>query len=140
MKLVLSMACEQARVRPDGKVDVQGIFNELAAPGFPASQDRMTVVFVVEWEAAEAGHKPLRAELVDPDGEIVLVIKGHTEVQPRRNGGGPAHTRLIMPLEEVVFPREGRYRFRLTAGGTAVDAFSLFVHELEGAHANMDPG
>lgn len=129
MKLVLSLACEHADVRPDGKVDVTGIFNELSAPGFPASQDQMTVVFVVEWADGESGKQQLRAELMDETGQTVLTIKGHTLVEPRAAGAGLAHTRLIMPLEDVVFPQAGRYRFRLTAGGETSDAFSLYLHE-----------
>lgn len=128
MNLVLSLACEQAGIRPDGKLDVTGVFNELSAPGFPAAQDSMTVVFVVEWADEERGKQPLRADLLDEDGRTVLTIKGHTQVEPREDGA-PPHTRLVMPLENVVFPQAGRYRFRLTAGGASADAFSIYLHE-----------
>ena len=133
MKLVLSLACEHADVRPDGKVDVTGIFNELSAPGFPASQDQMTVVFVVEWSGGETGKQQLRADLMDETGQTVLTIKGHTIVEGRPDGAGMAHTRLIMPLKDVVFPQPGRYRFRLTAGSETADAFSLYLHEHDAA-------
>lgn len=132
MNLVLSLACEQAGTRPDGKLDVTGIFNELSAPGFPAAQDHMTVVFVLEWSGEERGKQALRADLLDEGGRTVLTIKGHTQVEPREDGA-PAHTRLVMPLENVVFPEPGRYRFRLTAGDTATEAFSIFLHQHEGA-------
>jgi hypothetical protein len=62
MILRLSAVCESAHERPDGRLDLSGIFNDLSAPGFPAMQERMTVVFVVEWEpdegraAAARGH------------------------------------------------------------------------------------
>lgn len=132
MNLVLSLACEQAEARPDGKLDITGIFNELSAPGFPAAQDRMTVVFIVEWSAEETGKQPLRADLLDESGRTVLTIKGHTQVEPRGDGA-PAHTRLIMPLEDVRFPEPGRYRFRFTAGGAAAEAFSIYLHHHEPA-------
>jgi hypothetical protein len=32
-----------------------------------------------------------------------------------------------MPLEKVVFPKPGRYRFELVAGGDVADACSFFV-------------
>lgn len=129
MELILSLACEQAQTRPDGKLDVQGIFNALAAPGFPATQERMMVVFVVEWKEGEAGRKALKADLLDPDGKPVLTIQGHTDVKPAVDGGGPSHTRLIMPVENIVFPAAGRYRFRLQAGEDSSEAFSLFLNE-----------
>ena len=67
MRLILSLACDDAELRPDGKLDIQGVFNELNAPGFPAAQDRMTVVFVMEWERDVSGSVPFRADLVDED-------------------------------------------------------------------------
>lgn len=127
MELILALACDDARVRPDGKLDVIGVFNELSAPGFPASQERMTVVFVVEWASEDAGRRPLRADLLDQAGAHVLTIEGHTEVDDREAGRAPAQTRLIMPLENVIFPHAGRYHFELRSGEEVRPAFSLFV-------------
>ncbi|HUG00361.1 MAG TPA: hypothetical protein VML95_00720 [Longimicrobiales bacterium] len=132
MRLVLALACENAQVRPDGRLDVEGVFNQLAAPGFPAAQDRMTAVFVMEWTKGEAGRQPLRADLVEASsGKTVLTIQGHTDVDAAASGP-PAHTRLVMPLENVVFPAEGRYDFQLTAGGERGSAFSIFVSGVPG--------
>ena len=127
MILRLSAVCETARERPDGRLDLSGIFNDLSAPGFPAMQERMTVVFVVEWEAEETGDLPLRADMIDESGRKLLTIQGHTQVDARGPDRSPPQTRLIMPLEKVVFPRPGRYRFELVAGGDAADACSFFV-------------
>ena len=129
MELVLSVVCEAAMERPDGKLDLRGVFNELSAPGFPALQDRMTAVFVVEWEADEAGRQPLRADLVDGDGKRVLTIQGHTEVSARSGDGPPPQTRLVMPMERVVFPHAGRFTFELIAGGDTVRACSIHLVE-----------
>lgn len=127
MELILSLACEEARQRPDGRLDFVGVFDELRAPGFPAAQDRMTVVFILEWPPEQRGRRQLRADLVDADDRKVLTIDGHTDVN-----GGPGsrpRTQLIMPLDRVIFPHEGEYRFILTAGGSSVRAFSLYVTE-----------
>ena len=128
MELILSLACEDARVRPDGRLDVVGVFDELSAPGFPAAQDRMTVVFVMQWSPAQEGRQEFRADLVAADGTRVLTIDGHTDVSGPE-GARPPRTRLVMPLERVVFPHPGEYTFRLTAGGETVPAFSLFLSE-----------
>ncbi|HEX7090664.1 MAG TPA: hypothetical protein VF192_11060 [Longimicrobiales bacterium] len=127
MDLILALACDDARVRPDGKLDIFGVFNELSAPGFPAAQERMTVVFVLQWERHESGRIPLRADLVDEAGRVLLTIQGHTDVDARGHDRAPAQTRVVLPLEEVVFPAPGSYRFELRAGNTTHRAFSLFV-------------
>jgi hypothetical protein len=126
MRLLLSLACEDARARPDGRLDITGIFDELQAPGFPAVQDRMTVVFIMEWSGAEQGRREFRADLVDAGGRKVLTIEGHTDVTARQ-GGRPPRTQLMMPLERVIFPEPGEYRFILDVEGSETPAFSLRV-------------
>lgn len=129
MQLVLALACDHAEVRPDGKLDVQGIFNELNAPGFPAAQDSMTVVFVLEWERDETGTHELRADLMDQNDRMVLTIQGHTEVPERTLEQHPPQTRLILKLDRVIFPAAGSYRFRLRAGQQTLDALPIHVVE-----------
>jgi hypothetical protein len=119
--------CEEVRERQDGRMDIMGVFNELAAPGFPAAQDRMTVVLVLEWEAEEAGEQPIRADLVDADGEKILTIQGHTDVDRRQPGQAPPQTRLVLPLEEIVFPHPGEYHFEVLAGDTVASTASLYL-------------
>lgn len=132
MQLTLSVVCDGATERPDGRLDITGIFDRLSAPGFPAMQERMTAVFVIEWQADETGRQPLRADLVDENGRKVLTIEGHTDVMAPSPGGSRARTRLIMPLERVVFPQAGRYHFVLAAGTGAHDAAAIHVtHEPE---------
>jgi hypothetical protein len=130
MELILALLCEEARERPDGRLDFLGVFDELAAPGFPAKQDRLVAVFILEWSPAEAGQQPLRADLVTPAGDRVLSIQGHTDVALGVTGGPAPRTRLVMPLEEVPFPVPGRYRFRIEAGGRTVEACPLTLRQL----------
>lgn len=131
MDLILSLACEFARARPDGRLDIRGAFHELQAPGFPAAQDRLTVVFVMEWSSGEEGRHAFTADLVDDDDRKVLTIEGHTDVDRRpehdTEGRAPPQTRLVMELERVVFPHPGRYRFVLRLGEETREAFALFV-------------
>jgi len=131
MELTFAAACEDARARPDGKLDLSGIFNELTAPGFPAVQDRLTVVFVLSWDATDSGEVRLRADLNDDEGQTVLSIEGHTDVTPAPPGRPPAQTRLVLPLEEVVFPHAGRYTFEVQAGDRRFRSFSLYVSAVD---------
>lgn len=128
MELLLALACEDARTRPDGRLDFIGVFDELNAPGFPAAQDRMTVVFIMAWLEGQEGRQEFTADLIDADDRKVLTIEGHTDVTAGHGSGRPK-TQLIMPLERVVFPHEGEYRFVLTVDHTTTTAFSLLVAE-----------
>lgn len=126
MEIALATICDEARERPDGKLDLVGVFNELRAPGFPALQDRMTVVLTIAWNDGESGRMPIRADLIDEDEQLILTIQGHTDVPPAEAGVWP-HTRIVMPLENVVFPHPGRYWFRMSAGEAVRPACYLYI-------------
>lgn len=117
MKLLYALLCEHAHDRHDGRLDVHGIFHQLYAPGFPASQDTLTLAMAVEWEPGEQGKIEFSVELVDPSRSPVLSITGHTDVGEQLPLQGPPQTRLVMPLENVMFPSEGTYTFDLVVNG-----------------------
>lgn len=129
MNLLLALVCDDARPNPEGKLDVHGVFNDLFAPGFPAKQDRMVLVLVVEWDREDEGRHAFRLDLVDPDGRPNLTVDGHTDVDRRPPDRPPGRTRLIMPLEDVVFPRPGPYRFRVRVKGRELQGPTLHLME-----------
>ena len=131
MELQLGFFCDAAQETPEGKLDVQGVFHDLFAPGFPAMQERMVLVMVLDWDRNDRGHYNLKAELVAPDGTVVLTVDGHSEVDPRPAGRPPARTRLVMPLEKAVFPTAGRYHLRVIVKGRRFRGPSLHLVDLE---------
>jgi hypothetical protein len=132
MKVLYALVCEHAHERPDGRLDVHGVFHQLYAPGFPAQQDRMTLAVAVEWEESERGKIEFSIELVDPSRAPALSITGHTEVAERQPFQGPPQTRAILPLDGAVFPTEGTYVFELVVNGERTRLTPL--------HLIKDPG
>ncbi len=116
MKVLYGVVCEEAGERHDGRVDVHGIFQQLYAPGFPARQDVLTLALAIEWEPHERGQIDFSIDLLDPSASPALTISGHTEVGEQEAQQGPPQTRLLMPLQGVVFPAEGTYVFELKVG------------------------
>jgi hypothetical protein len=127
VKLLLALLCDDAKVTADGKLDMHGVFNDLYAPGFPARQDRVVLVLVVEWDPEDHGRFQFRVDLVAPDGKPSLTVNGHTDVDARPAGRPPARTRLIMPLETVIFPVAGAYRFRIRVKGVEHEGPTLYL-------------
>jgi hypothetical protein len=117
VKVLYALLCEDASMRPDGRVDLNGVFHHLFAPGFPARQDKMTLVVAMEWNADEAGRVDFKIDLLDPASAPVGTINGHTEVGTPRPMEPPQQTRLVMGLDDVVFPSEGTYQFEMSVGG-----------------------
>jgi hypothetical protein len=137
MHVQLALVCDDARMRPDGKMDVEGVFNDLVAPGFPAKQERMVLVTTIEWDRGDEGRNKFRVDLVGPDGRPSVTVDGETEVDLRPADRPPPRTRLIMPLETVIFPRAGKYTFEIRVKGKKLRGPSIFVMEGEPA---VDPG
>lgn len=136
MEVQLAVLCDHARVSPEGKLDIQGIFNELSAPGFPAKQDEMVLVVAVEWGRSDQGRYKFRVDLISPEDKPVLTVEGHTDVDLRGDDRPPARTRLVMPLKEVIFPVPGRYRFAIRVKGKDVGGPSLYLSSASEPAAN----
>ena len=133
MDLVLALVCDEARVDSEGKLHVQGAFNDLYAPGFPAKQERMVLVLVLEWDRADHGRYQFVVDLVGPGGTPSLTLRGHSDVDARSGDRPPARTRLLMPLENVVFPEPGPYRFKIRMKGRELEGPAVHVVRSEPA-------
>jgi hypothetical protein len=129
MQLLLALVCVDAGLNSEGKLDVHGVFNDLYAPGFPARQDQMVLVLVVEWDREDEGRFRFRVDLEDEAGKPTLSVEGYSDVDRRPVDRPPPRTRLIMPLEEVVFPRPGPYTFRIKMKGQTFTGPSLYLIE-----------
>jgi len=127
MKLRFAAVCEDARPTPDGRLDVHGVYHDLSAPGFPARQDRLVLVLVLEWDRADHGRYLFKADLEDEAGNVSLTVEGETEVHRPLPGSPPARSQLIMPVEDVVFPRAGQYAFRIKVKGQTLEGPSLYL-------------
>jgi len=119
--------CTDAGTEQDGKLSIHGIFNELNAPNFPARQDRMVLVGIVEWQRDLQGRIPFTVDLTDPEGMTIFSIEGHTDVEARPQSKAPAKTQLILPLKNVMFPAPGRYRVRININGTELAGPSMHL-------------
>ena len=127
MHLRFSAICEDARTTPDGKIDLHGVYHDLAAPGFPARQDRLVLVLVLEWDRDDHGRFLFKADLEDASGKPSLTVEGETEVHRPHPDHPPARSQLIMPLEDVVFPRAGQYAFRVKVKGQTLEGPSVYL-------------
>jgi hypothetical protein len=119
--------CTDAGAGPDGKLNIHGIYSELRAPGFPARQDKMVLVGILEWQRDLQGRIPFTVDLIDPEGKAIFSIEGHTDVEARPKSKAPAKTQLILPLKNVLFPAPGHYRVRININGSELEGPSMHL-------------
>lgn len=140
MELQLALVCDDARTTPEGKLDVHGVFNDLYAPGFPAKQQHMVLVLTLEWDRGDVGRMMFKVELTDPSGRPTLTVEGQSDVDIRPADRPPARTRLILPLEEVIFPQAGRYQFKIKVKGRDYPGPALYLVDTSEAPEGSVPG
>ena len=126
METVL-LFCHRAETDAEGRLSLTGVFHELYAPDFPASQDRAVLAGSIEWSRAEAGRKTFRIDLNDPDGDSIYTIEGHSDVDERSDDRAPARTQLILPLNNLVFGAPGRYRVEVAIDDRKIAGPSLHL-------------
>ena len=119
--------CTHAGTGSDGKLSIHGIISELRAPDFPARQDKLVLVGIVEWQRDLEGRIPFAVNLNDPDGMAIFSVEGHTVVESRSPSRAPAKTHLILPLENVMFPAPGHYRVQIDINGTEIAGPSMHL-------------
>jgi hypothetical protein len=119
--------CQHADTNDDGQLNLQGIFNELYAPGFPARQDHLIIAGIIEWDKQQEGKIPFEIHLTDDQGKSIFTIEGHSEVDARTQSQPPAKTQLLMPVEKIVFPEPGAYRALCLIAGEKFSGPSLYL-------------
>jgi hypothetical protein len=119
--------CEHAATRSDGKLTVEGIYNELYAPSFPAKQDQILLAGIIEWDRDIKGNQPFTIHLLDPEAKPIFTIEGHTEVDERPDERPPAKTHLIFPLENLIFTDPGQYQVRIDLLGQQISGPPLHL-------------
>jgi hypothetical protein len=127
VKILYVLLCENASEHSDERLDASGVFRRLYAPGFPA-EHQATLVVAVEWDGDESGDQEFRIDMLDPSRSPLLTASGHTTVPAERDPGGPPPlSRLVLPIERMVFPAPGRYEFEVTVAGETVSASPLYL-------------
>ena len=124
-----ALICGDARLSHDGKLELSGVFNELYAPAFPATQAHIVLVAMLVWDAGEQGKLLFTIDLVGPSKKSVFTVEGSTDVPERAAGAPPPKTQLVLPLHNIMFPVAGRYRFAFQIGATRTIGPSLFLCE-----------
>ena len=64
-----------------------------------------------------------------PGYGAAITVEGETEVHMPSPNHPPARSQLIMPLENVVFPKAGQYQFKVRVKGQTFDGPSLYLME-----------
>jgi hypothetical protein len=116
MKIPMALLADEANVSQEGKLNVLGVFDRIAAPSFPVVHPKLVFVFRVQAEFADMGPPvAVRVRLVDEDGAVLFEASGELAPPPVEPGQF-ATANQIFSLVGVQFPSPGIYKFLVSVG------------------------
>lgn len=112
----MAVLADEANVSQEGKLNLMGIFDRIAAVEFPVSHPKLVFAFRVEAEFADSGRLfPIRVTMEDEDGDVLFEAAGELMAPPVAPGEYSTANQLFA-LVGVQFPRAGMYRFVVRLG------------------------
>lgn len=130
----MAVLADEANVSQEGKLNLMGIFDRIAAADFPVIHPKMVFAFRVEAEYGDAGRTfPVRVSMEDEDGTVLFQAEGEL-MAPSVPAGEFSTANQIFALVGVQFPTPGVYRFLVRVGDGARAEAPFLVQ-----HAARDP-
>lgn len=131
MDVTLAVLADFASVSADGKLNIMGIFDEVAPASFPAQILSTYLVAHYEADVTEVDRpRRIRVELVDPDGNKLFSVEQSITVPRRpapRLGGSFNHIARFAVLQ---FPAAGDYQFAILIDDDHKQSIRLRVNPL----------
>jgi hypothetical protein len=116
VRIPMAFLADEANVSQEGKLNVLGIFDRIAAAQFPVLHPRMVFAFRVQAEYSDAEQSlPVRVRMVDEDGGVMFEANGEISPPPVPPGEF-ATANQVFTLVGVQFPQPGSYKFIVNLG------------------------
>lgn len=116
MKVPVAFLADEANISQEGKLNVLGIFDRIAAPEFPVVHPRMVFVFRVQSEFPDIGRVfPVQVRLVDEEENVMFEANGEISGPPVPPGDFITANQ-VFTLVGVQFTHPGTYRFVVSVG------------------------
>ncbi|MET0397489.1 MAG: hypothetical protein ABW277_11735 [Longimicrobiaceae bacterium] len=132
MKIPVAFLADEANISQDGKLNVLGIFDRIAAGTFPTVHPKMVFAFRVHAEFADAGQTfAVRVRLMDEDGGVIFEANGEI-VAPGVGPGEFSTANQIFTLVGVQFGQPGIYKFVVTADELELHETPFIVAKVNG--------
>jgi hypothetical protein len=115
----MAVLADEANVSQEGKLNLMGIFDRIAASEFPVVHPKMVYAFRVEADFGDSGRAfPVRVSMEDEDGTALFQADGEMMAPPVPPGEFTTANQLFA-MVGVQFPHPGIYRFVVRVGDAA---------------------
>jgi hypothetical protein len=123
----MAVLADEANVSQEGKLNLMGIFDRIAAVEFPVVHPKLVFAFRVEAEFADNGRMiPIRVSMEDEEGNALFDAAGEM-IAPPVGPGEHSTANQLFSMVGIQFPRAGLYRFVVRLGDGPPHETPLFV-------------
>lgn len=134
----MAVLADEANVSQEGKLNLMGIFDRIAAAEFPVVHPKLVFAFRVEAEFADSARMfPIRVTMEDEDGAVLFEAAGELMAPPVGPGEYSTSNQLFS-LVGLQFPRAGRYRFVVRLGDAPPHETPLLVQPAAAADPTLN--
>ena len=89
---------------PDRKIDIEGVFNVIFAPSYPAIHKRLFVFVGMEFKDVGASHRE-QVKILSKDGKRVISETDEITLVVEKNIASAVHE-----MRNILFPERGEYK------------------------------
>lgn len=117
MRIPMAFLADEANISQEGKLNVLGIFDRVAAAEFPVVHPRMVFAFRVQAEFGDGGRTfPVRVVMLNEANDVLFEAAG--DINPPIVPHGEFSTaNQVFTLVGMTFPAPGMYRFVVNVAG-----------------------
>ena len=128
MRIPIAFVADEANISQEGKLNVMGVFDRIAAAEFPVMHPRMVFAFRILAEFADGGQSyPVQVRLVDESGTIHFEPPPVEVNPPILPPGEFTSANQVFTLLGMTFPHPGIYRFVVSVAGVDVNETPFIV-------------
>jgi hypothetical protein len=123
----MAVVADEANVSQEGKLNLMGIFDRIAAADFPVVHPKLVFAFRVEAEFGDSGRLfPVHVSMVDEGGAPLFEAAGEM-MAPHVPPGEYSTANQLFSIVGIQFPRAGLYRFVVRVGDAPPHETPLLV-------------
>jgi hypothetical protein len=131
LKIPLAFLADEANISQDGKLNVLGVFDRIAAAFFPTVHPKMVFGFRVQAEFADAGRSfAVVVRLVDEDGGALFEAMGEILAPPVAPGEFFTANQ-VFALVGVQFAQPGTFKFIVAVGEQVLNETPFVVSQVQ---------
>lgn len=126
MEVTLAALADAANISREGKLNLTGIFDSIAARSFPTTHAAMSFAFRLKAEYGDKNSKRrLQVNLIDQDAKVLWGAAAEIQIGDIAPGQF-TQVNQVVNLAGVTFPAPGRYRFRIRMKGVDAPVDTVF--------------